>query len=170
MKVCLIFAKSNLSGKWLIGDGEKIPWKVPEDLRRFASITRGGAVIMGSGTWKSMGSRPLKGRVNVVLSRRGGPFPGAVCVRSMEGALKACSDLGYKEVFVIGGEGPFKEALPLAGEAFVTEIAGRFQGSVFAPNLSALPGWRKVEEGAWRRSRKNKKGYRFLKFENLGNL
>lgn len=170
MKVCLIFAKSNLAGKWLIGDGEKIPWEVPEDLKRFAAITRGGAVIMGSGTWKSVGSRPLKGRLNVVLSRRGGPFPGALCARSMEGAIKACGDLGYKEAFVIGGQSPFREALPFAGEALVTEIAGKFCGTVFAPNLLALPGWRKVEEGPWKRSCKNKKGYRFLKFENLGKL
>ena len=168
MKVCLIFAKSNLAGKWLIGDGEKIPWKVSEDLKRFSSLTRGSAVIMGSGTWRSIGSKPLKGRGNVVLSRRGGSFPGALRAQNMEEALKACKDLGYGKVFVIGGEGPFKEALPLAKEAFVTEIAGRFEGGVFAPVLSALPGWREVERGEWRRSRKGKKGYRFLKFENLG--
>ena len=170
MKVCLIFAKSNLSGKWLIGDGEKIPWKVPEDLKNFARLTRGKAVILGSGTWKSMGGRPLKGRLNVVLSKSGRPFPGAVCAPSLEGALRACADRGFQEAFVIGGEGPFKEALPFAREAFVTEVAGRFEGSVFAPNLSSLKGWREIEKGEWKRSRRGKRGYRFLKFENRGNL
>ncbi|MBQ5762461.1 MAG: dihydrofolate reductase [Aeriscardovia sp.] len=170
MKVFLIFAKSNLAGKWLIGDGEQIPWKVPEDLKRFASLTRGKAVIMGSGTWKSMGCRPLKGRLNVVLSRReGATFPGALSASSLENAVKACSNLGYREAFVIGGEGPFRDALPLAKEAFVTEVAGKFEGSVFAPNLASLAGWREVERSRWKRSCRGKRGYRFLRFENRGN-
>lgn len=164
MKVCLIFAKSNLEGRWLIGDGEKIPWRVPEDLKRFSSLTRGNAVIMGSGTWRSIGSKPLKNRLNVVLSRSEADFKGAKKAKSMEEAFKICRALGCKKAFVIGGEIPFNQALPFAQEAFVTEIAGRFLGSVFAPNLALSPYWRESEKGPWKRSRIKRTGYRFLRF------
>ena len=152
MKICLILAKSNYKGKWLIGDGEKLPWRVPEDLKRFSELTRGNAVIMGSGTWRSIGSKPLKGRENIVLSRSDSEFEGARRAKSIEKA------------FVIGGAAPFAQALPFAQEAFVTEIAGRFSGSVFAPNLSISSSWRESEKGGWKKSRVGKRGYRFLKF------
>lgn len=164
MKICLILAKSNYKGKWLIGDGEKMPWRVPEDLRRFSELTRGNAVIMGSGTWRSIGSKPLKGRENVVLSRSDSEFEGAIKAKSLKEAFEICQSLGCKKAFVIGGAGPFFQALPFAQEAFVTEIAGKFSGSVFAPNLSASPYWRESERGGWKKSRARKQGYRFLKF------
>lgn len=164
MKVCLIFAKSNLAGKWLIGDGEKIPWRVPEDLKRFSSLTRGNAVIMGSGTWQSIGCRALKNRINIVLSRSDSDFKGAKKAKSLEEALEICRSLGCEQAFVIGGEQPFKQALPLAQEAFVTEIAGRFSGSVFAPNLALSSHWKESCRGPWKRSRNGRRGYRFLKF------
>ena len=164
MKVCLIFAKSNLAGRWLIGDGEKMPWHVPEDLKNFSRLTRGNAVIMGSGTWKSIGSKPLKDRLNVVLSESGSSFAGALSARSLQEALEICRESGCPRAFVIGGRRPFEEAVPLAQEAFVTEISGKFSGSVFAPNLSCAPYWREIEKGSWKRSRAGRQGYRFLKF------
>ncbi|MBQ5780092.1 MAG: dihydrofolate reductase [Aeriscardovia sp.] len=164
MKICLILAKSNYKGKWLIGDGEKMPWSVPEDLKRFSELTRGNAVIMGSGTWRSIGSKPLKGRENIVLSRSSIEFEGARRAKSIEEAFEICQSLGYKTVFVIGGAAPFAQALPFAQEAFVTEIAGKFSGSVFAPNLSISSSWRESEKGGWKKSRVCKRGYRFLKF------
>ena len=164
MKICLILAKSNFKGKWLIGDGKKMLWHVPEDLKRFSALTRGNAVIMGSGTWRSIGSKPLKGRANIVLSRSDAEFDGAKKAKSLEEALEICRSSGCEKAFVIGGEGPFNQALPMADEVFVTEIAGRFSGSVFAPNLSILPQWRQSEKGEWKRSRIERRGYRFLKF------
>ena len=55
-------------------------WDVPEDLRHFKEKTLGGSVVMGRGTWDSIGRKPLKGRDNYVVtsaaheySERGGP-------------------------------------------------------------------------------------------------
>ena len=54
-----------------IGRGNALPWRLPEDLRRFRALTMGHAVVMGRRTWDSIG-RSLPGRTNVVISRDAG--------------------------------------------------------------------------------------------------
>ncbi|MEM9422743.1 MAG: dihydrofolate reductase, partial [Pseudomonadota bacterium] len=52
-----------------IGRDGDIPWHVPEDLKFFQRETMGGAIIMGRKTWESLPFKPLKNRLNVVVSR-----------------------------------------------------------------------------------------------------
>ena len=52
----------------VIGIDNRLPWKLPEDLRHFKATTLGHPVIMGRKTWESLG-RPLPGRMNIVVSR-----------------------------------------------------------------------------------------------------
>ena len=54
-----------------IGRGNTIPWHAPEDLKFFMRETMGGAVIMGRKTWESLPVRPLKGRMNIVVTSQG---------------------------------------------------------------------------------------------------
>ncbi|WP_078056895.1 dihydrofolate reductase [Corynebacterium bouchesdurhonense] len=54
----------------VIGDGESMPWHLPEDLRHFKEVTMGHPIIMGRNTWQSLPKRPLPGRANHVLSSR----------------------------------------------------------------------------------------------------
>lgn len=76
MQVCLIVACSQNNG---IGLQNQLPWKLKFDLRFFQKTTmetsdplKQNAIIMGRNTWDSLPSsrRPLKGRLNVVLSTR----------------------------------------------------------------------------------------------------
>ncbi len=53
----------------VIGRDGKIPWHIPEDMRRFKTLTTGHAIIMGSKTYESIG-RPLPNRRNMVVSRQ----------------------------------------------------------------------------------------------------
>jgi dihydrofolate reductase len=102
----------------------KIPWHLPEELQWFKKVTshtqdpdKQNAVIMGRKTWESLPerARPLKGRVNVVLSRdeNYAPEGDAWGALSFEDALQAIDhgDFGCVEtVFVIGGGEVYKEA------------------------------------------------------------
>ncbi|WP_257158903.1 dihydrofolate reductase [Corynebacterium cystitidis] len=54
----------------VIGDGQSMPWHLPEDLRHFKETTLGYPVIMGRRTWESLPKRPLPGRDNFVVSSR----------------------------------------------------------------------------------------------------
>ena len=55
----------------VIGAGGALPWRLPEDLKHFKSVTLSHPVIMGRRTWESLG-KPLHGRENIVISRRPG--------------------------------------------------------------------------------------------------
>lgn len=54
----------------IIGDGEDIPWDLPEDRKHFKDTTSGHPIIMGRRTWESLPFKPLPNRKNIVLSSR----------------------------------------------------------------------------------------------------
>ncbi|NHA69277.1 dihydrofolate reductase [Phycicoccus flavus] len=117
--------------------GDGMPWRAPEDLRRFRRLTDGHTVVMGSATWATLG-RPLPRRRNVVLSRHPGedapPDEAGTGLRwatSLEDAL-ADED---GEVFVIGGARPWASALDRASLVHLTELDLEIDGDVLFPVL-----------------------------------
>jgi dihydrofolate reductase len=117
----------------VIGQNNQLPWRLPEDLKRFRAITMGHHIIMGRRTWESI-KRPLPGRTSVVVTRRADyAAPGALVVHSLADALAACT--GDDEVFVIGGAEIYREALPLADRIYLTRIDADYAGDAFFPPL-----------------------------------
>jgi dihydrofolate reductase/thymidylate synthase len=134
-----------------IGKDGALPWKLPEDMAHFKKVTlatvagKSNAVIMGRKTWESIPEkfRPLAGRINVVLSRKAAepdyvsPYPeNVLTAASVANALEklgARSDVS--EIFAIGGEAVYKEALelPTCTRIFVTRIAKDIECDAFFP-------------------------------------
>src|SRR5258706_13784717 len=104
----------------VIGVGNALPWRLPDDLKRFKQITRGHAVVMGRRTWESIG-RALPDRRNVVVTRdRNYRVPeGVIVAADLDDALRA---VGEGEVMVIGGGEIFREALPRADRIWATWV------------------------------------------------
>lgn len=128
MKLSLIVA---VAENGVIGKDNTLPWRLPEDLKRFKAITWGHPIIMGRRTFESLG-RPLPGRLNVVVSRNPEYRPeGAVVARNLDEALARAG--AVDEAFVIGGSALFKEALPRAARVFLTRIHRAFDGDVHFP-------------------------------------
>jgi dihydrofolate reductase len=100
-----------------IGCKGTIPWKVPEDTKRFRNITMGHIVIMGRVTWESIPIkfRPLAGRKNIVISHSTNfPLPdGVILSPSLEEALLTASRIRTEkeEIFIIGGESIYNNAI-----------------------------------------------------------
>ncbi|HEX8130849.1 MAG TPA: dihydrofolate reductase, partial [Pyrinomonadaceae bacterium] len=67
-----------------IGKGGSIPWHYSADMKFFREQTTGHACVMGRRTWASL-NRPLKGRLNVVLSRSGGVSEAQEQAENLEG-------------------------------------------------------------------------------------
>lgn len=106
-----------------IGRGNALPWRLPEDLKRFKRLTIGHAVIMGRKTWDSIG-RPLPERVNIVVTRDAGwRAPGATTVADLDAAF-ACARAERPGLppMVIGGAQIYALALPCATRLHLTEI------------------------------------------------
>ncbi|HSQ82917.1 MAG TPA: dihydrofolate reductase [Casimicrobiaceae bacterium] len=117
----------------VIGRDGALPWRLPDDLRHFRMLTTGHAVIMGRRTWDSLG-RPLPQRQNIVVTRQSDfKAEGAIVVTSLADAL-ARVDLP-EPAFCIGGAELYRLALPMAGTAYVTEIARAFEGDATFPAL-----------------------------------
>jgi dihydrofolate reductase len=130
----------------VIGRGGALPWRLPEDLRRFKAVTLGKPILMGRRTWLSLG-RPLPGRENLVLSRDPGfTATGASVVHSLEDALARCA--GAAEIIVIGGAEIYELALPLAHRLYLTRVHGRIDGDTYLPGLRPAE-WRATHRESW---------------------
>ncbi len=103
-----------------IGKDNTIPWFAPEDLAHFQRETLGGALIMGRRTWESLPVKPLKKRLNCVISSD--PTLAEHVFPSPEAALTAARAEGYHRLYGIGGEAIYRALLPLADRLMVTEV------------------------------------------------
>ncbi|MDR1021922.1 MAG: dihydrofolate reductase [Prevotellaceae bacterium] len=119
----------------VIGNANRLPWHIPEDLKRFKQLTSGHAVVMGRKTFESIG-KPLPNRKNIVISRTmlAGEANGRIAVGSLEEALLAAQGSG--EIFVIGGDSIYRQAMPLAQRLYVTHVHVDAEGDTFFPEIS----------------------------------
>jgi len=102
-----------------IGRGNQLPWRLPDDLKRFKALTLGKPLLMGRKTAESLG-RALPGRRNLVLTRSGRvPFEGMSAVASLEEALAGS---GGETLMVIGGGEVYALALDLASHLHLTHV------------------------------------------------
>ncbi len=116
----------------VIGSDNALPWRLPEDLKRFKMLTMGHPIIMGRKTFESIG-RPLPGRRNIVISRNTAFMAeGCETASTLEAALAACNGT-TDEVFVIGGAQIYAEAMPQADRLYLTEIRMDFPGDARFP-------------------------------------
>ena len=118
-----------------IGKDGKLPWHIPEDLKRFKRLTTGHAVLMGRRTWESLG-RPLPGRRNVVLSSS--PVPGIESYASIEESLRALASA--ERVFVIGGGSVYAQLIDRADELYLTLVDRNVEADAFFPPYEHLLG------------------------------
>lgn len=104
-----------------IGRDNTIPWHAPEDLKLFQRETSGGVIVMGRNTWDSLPFKPLKNRVNIVVSSRG--VEGAEHVYStLDAAIEAAHAMGHRRIYGIGGAGIYSALLPIADRLLITEV------------------------------------------------
>lgn len=125
-------------GSRVIGLDGDMPWKLRRDLQNFKRLTTGHPIIMGRKTYESIG-RPLPNRKNIVMTRNP-EFEAEGCsvVNSLDRALlEAVFPFGEPpttgEVFVIGGEAVYKEALPIADKLYITLVDYDGEGDAFFP-------------------------------------
>jgi dihydrofolate reductase len=126
----------------VIGRDNALPWRLPEDLKRFKATTLGKPILMGRKTFESIG-RALPGRLNLVLTReRAWSAPGVLVVHSVAQALAAAGDAA--ELIVIGGAEVFRLLMPLARRVYLTQVHADVAGDTFFPSFDATE-WADVE-------------------------
>lgn len=103
-----------------IGKDNKLIYWLPNDLKRFKSLTTGNTIIMGRKTFESLPKGALPNRRNIVLSRSGSEHPGCDTYRSLEEALRNCSE--DEDIYIIGGGSIYAQAMAVADRLCLTEI------------------------------------------------
>ena len=125
----------------VIGVRGTLPWRIPEDLKRFKALTMGKPVIMGRKTWDSLPRKPLPGRTNIVITRNPDfHADGAVVAHSFADAVAKAD---ANEIAVIGGEAIFAAALPIADTIHLTEVNASPEGDAFMPTVDRTQ-WRET--------------------------
>lgn len=135
MNINIIVAYCKNNG---IGLNNQLPWNIPEDLKRFSEITKGSgnnAIIMGKNTHESIG-KVLPDRYNIVLSRTI-KFDNLETCESLEKALEVCKEKKFDQIFIIGGQSVYEEALnkKLVHKIYATEINKQYECDRFFPHV-----------------------------------
>lgn len=116
-----------------IGINNTLPWRIPEDLKRFKAQTMGHHIIMGRKTYDSIG-KPLPGRTTVIVTRNPAlQVNGCLVAHSLQEAIAACRN--DNEIFVVGGAELYAQALPLADMLYLTEIRQDVEGDARFPEF-----------------------------------
>jgi dihydrofolate reductase len=125
----------------VIGANNALPWRLPEDLKRFKALTMGHPIIMGRKTYESIG-RPLPGRRNIVVTRNTSfALEGCTVVNSPSAALAACAN--DDEAFVIGGAELYRALMGSADRIYLTEIDQVIEGDAWFPEFDRAR-WRET--------------------------
>ena len=138
-ELCLVAAVDrNLA----IGRDNRLPWHLPDDLKRFKALTLGKPVLMGRKTADSLG-RALPKRKNLVLTRSGRvPFEGMEAVATVDEAMRIA---GESELMVIGGSEVYALTLARATRLYLTLVDTEVGGAdAFFPRIHE-DDWRVVD-------------------------
>jgi len=146
----------------VIGRHNALPWHLPDDLRRFKTLTLGHRVIVGRKTFEAIG-RALPGRRWVVLTRD--PVwrhPEVEVAHDLHQALG--SGVGQEEIFVAGGAAVYAQALPLADRLYLTLVEADVPGDARFPEWDPAE-WRLVEDEPHAADERHCYSYRFQRYE-----
>jgi dihydrofolate reductase len=116
-----------------IGVNNTLPWRCPEDLKHFKTLTMGHHMIMGRKTFDSIG-KPLPGRTTVVVTRNTDlEIASCVIAHSLNDAITACS--GDENVFIVGGAELYRQAISVVDTLYITEIQQDVEGDAHFPEF-----------------------------------
>jgi dihydrofolate reductase len=128
-----------LSKDRVIGTEGRLPWHLPEDLKRFRALTRGKPILLGRKTFESIG-RLLPERAHFIVSRQPGfRVEGAEVFASIEEALQVL-EKRYphdQEVFCIGGGEIYRQTLARADRLYLTWVETEVKGDALYPEFSS---------------------------------
>jgi dihydrofolate reductase len=126
-----------------LGKENQLLWHLPDDFKRFKTLTSGHFIIMGRKTFESF-PKPLPNRTHVIISRQANYQPeGCIVVNSLEQAIEACPKT--EEVFIIGGGEIYRQSIAVADKLDLTKVHATFEADTHFPEID-LSQWQLVFE------------------------
>lgn len=167
----IVSAIAAVAENGIIGHQGDLPWSLPDDMAWFQRHTKGHHVITGRKNYESIPPkyRPLKGRVNLVVTRNAGyEAPGAVVVPSIESALELARNAGETEAFVIGGGEIYREAFAkeLVERLYLTRVHAHIPGDTRFPEIVPAE-WRELSRLRHNVDERHAHAFSFIIFERI---
>lgn len=126
-----------------LGKDNQLLWHLPDDFKRFKTLTSGHYIIMGRKTFESF-PKPLPNRTHVIISRQKDYQPeGCIVVDSLEKAIEVCPR--EEDIFVIGGGQIYKQSIAIADKVDITRVHHSFEADTYFPEID-LKEWQLVFE------------------------
>ncbi len=123
-----------------IGYQNKLLWHIPEDLKRFKSLTNGHPIIMGRKTLESIIEilgKPLPGRKNIVITRNPEyAVEGAETAGSLEAAFAIAERENPTEIHIGGGAEIYNAAMPYVSRLHLTLVDSETTADTYFPEFS----------------------------------
>ena len=161
LSIIVAIAKNNAIGK-----DNKLLWHLPEDLKRFKTLTTGHNIIMGRRTFESLG-RVLPNRKHIIFSQNPEFKINDENVEVVHSLLEIQELIeGKEEAFVIGGSMIYNFLMPYVEKMYVTEIKEEFEGDTFFPKINTEI-WKEVERTKGIKNEKNNFDYDFVTYERI---
>ena len=125
-----------------LGKDNQIIWHLPDDFKRFKTITSGHYIIMGRKTFESF-PKPLPNRTHIIITRnKNYSAPdGCFVVDSIENAISICPK--NETIFIIGGGEIYKQSINMANCIELTRVHNTFDADAFFPTID-LTKWELV--------------------------
>lgn len=124
-----------VSTNFVIGKDNRLPWRMPEDMRYFHQVTDGHIVIMGRKNYEANGGA-LKGRTNIVITRNRSFTPeDAIVTDRIDKAINKAASFHPEEVFIVGGGEIYRQTLDLVHRIYITIIETEVDGDAYYPEI-----------------------------------
>ena len=134
MLISLIVAASTNNA---IGKANELLWHLPIDLKFFKNTTWAMPVIMGRKTFESVGSKPLPGRQNIIISKQEhrSAYNNVSWATSITDAIEQSKKLETKEIFIAGGSQIYKQSMDVCNRIYLTRVHANFEADSFFPEI-----------------------------------
>jgi dihydrofolate reductase len=157
MRINIIAAVAN---NHAIGFKNKLIYWLPNDLKRFKSLTTGNTIIMGRHTFESLPKGALPNRRNLVLSKTENEISGCECFSSLDEAIKSCSE--NEDIYIIGGSSVYQQAMEIADRLCLTLVDDTpTDADTFFPDYD---GWKECRRENHTKDEKHNYDYAFVDF------
>jgi dihydrofolate reductase len=141
-----------------LGKNNELVWHLPNDFKRFKSLTSGHHIIMGRKTFESF-PKPLPNRTHIVISRQENYNPeGCIVVSSMEKAIEICPS--NEAIYIIGGGEIYNLGIPFSNKIELTRVHHTFEADAFFPEID-LKDWEMIHSEFQNKDEKHQFDYTY---------
>ena len=154
-----------VSEDYAIGKNNEMLFNLPTDLKYFKEKTLNKVVVMGRKTFESIPLRPLKNRVNIVITTDlTFNCDGVIVVHSFEELFKKLENYNDEDIFIIGGSTIYNKLMDRCRLAYITKIHKKVDADTFINNVENKPNWKEISSSEM--LTENDVNFQFKVFEN----